>query len=75
LSSEDRSRHVKVVETSIVTDEMLERLVNEWVGRGWELTDIRFVVKESSHRPVMAFLFFVRHGTPPEGDPDHGPRG
>ncbi len=53
----------KVVETSSVTDEVLERLTNQWVKQGWVLEDIRFVVKESSHRPVMAFLFFTRHKT------------
>ncbi len=61
-----------------MTDEVLERLVNEGVRQGWELCDIRFVVKESSHRPVMAFLFFVRHGAgglPEEGGAGHAPEG
>lgn len=50
----------RVVETSTVTDEELERLINELVCLGWELEDVRFVTKESSRRPAMAFLFFVR---------------
>jgi hypothetical protein len=60
LSSDDRSFEYKVVETSSVTDEVLERLTNQWVLKGWRLEDIRFVAKESSHRPAMAFLFFTR---------------
>jgi hypothetical protein len=50
----------KVVETSTVVDEVLEGLINEWVTQGWSLEDIRFVVKDSSHRPVMAFILFTR---------------
>ncbi|MBW2038204.1 MAG: DUF4177 domain-containing protein [Deltaproteobacteria bacterium] len=50
----------KVVETSIVTDDVLEKILNEWVGKGWNFDGIHFVVKESSKRPSMAFLFFVR---------------
>lgn len=50
----------KVVETSIVTDDVLERIVNEWVEKGWSFDGIHFVVKESSQRPSMAFVFFVR---------------
>jgi hypothetical protein len=50
----------KVVETSAVVDEVLEALINEWVAQGWSLEDIRFVVKESSHRPSMAFILFTR---------------
>ncbi len=50
----------KFVETSVVTDETLERLVNEWVGQGWQLDGIHFVTAPSSKRPVMAFLAFTR---------------
>lgn len=50
----------KVVETSTVTDDVLERIVNEWVGKGWNFDGIHFVVKESSRRPSMAFVFFIR---------------
>jgi hypothetical protein len=57
----------KVVETSVVTDDVLEQLLNEWSSRGWRFEDIRFVAKDSSRRPVMAFLFFTRHGTAEEG--------
>jgi len=50
----------KFVELSTVTDETLEQAVNEWVARGWELDDIRFVVTEHSRRPAMAFVSFKR---------------
>ena len=52
--------HYKVVETSRVTDEELERILNEQVPRGWQLEGIRFAMHESSKRPTMAFLFFTR---------------
>ena len=43
-----------------VTDEELERILNEQLPRGWELEGIRFAMHESSKRPTMAFLFFTR---------------
>jgi hypothetical protein len=50
----------KVVETSIVTDEELERIINETVSKGWSLDGIQFAMRESSRRPSMAFLLFTR---------------
>jgi len=50
----------KFVETAIVTDEVLEKIVNEHVGQGWQLDGIHFVTAPSSKRPVMAFLAFTR---------------
>jgi hypothetical protein len=49
----------KFVEVSPVTDETLEAAVNEWVGKGWELEGIRFVVPEHAKRPHLAFVSFV----------------
>ncbi len=51
----------KFVELSIVTDESLEEIVNKWVGDGWHLDAIRFVVTEHSRRPAMAFISFLRN--------------
>jgi len=51
----------KFVELSIVTDESLEEIVNKWVGEGWHLDAIRFVVTEHSRRPAMAFISFLRN--------------
>ena len=50
----------KFVELTIVTDEMLGECVNEWVGQGWALEGIRFVMTEHSKRPAMAFVSFTR---------------
>ncbi len=50
----------KVVETSIVTDDQLEGIINEWVERGWLFEGIHFVIREASRRPSMAFLMFTR---------------
>ncbi len=50
----------KVAETSIVTDDQLEGIINEWVGSGWSFDGIHFVIRESSRRPSMAFLLFTR---------------
>lgn len=50
----------KVVEVTTVTDEELERVINEWVGKGWSLDNIQFAMRESSKRPAMAFVIFTR---------------
>ena len=50
----------KVVETSTVTDEELEKILNEWTGRGFVFESIQFVMAVSSKRPTMAFLFFTK---------------
>jgi hypothetical protein len=54
------SLQYKFVELSIVTDESLEECVNAWIPQGWTLEGIRFVVKEESKRPTMAFVSFTR---------------
>ena len=50
----------KVVEISVVTDESLEAVLNEWTARGWQFDSVQFVVREASKRPSMAFVFFTR---------------
>ena len=50
----------KVVETSSVTDETLERIINEYVSKGWTFDGIQFAMRDSSKRPSMAFLIFTR---------------
>jgi len=65
----------KFVELSIVTDESIEATVNAWIKQGWQWDGIRFVVTESSRRPGMAFVSFVREApedadsTPPRTKP------
>lgn len=59
-SSIDGPVEYKFVETSVVDDQTLERIVNEWVGQGWQLDGIHFVNAPTSKRPVMAFVAFTR---------------
>ena len=50
----------KFVELSVVTDERIEQVVNQWTAEGWTLDGIRFAMSDSSRRPAMAFISFVR---------------
>jgi hypothetical protein len=52
----------KVVETSTVTDDELERIINDTVALGWNLDGVQFAMRESSKRPSMAFVMFTRPG-------------
>lgn len=54
------SLHYKVVETSEVNDDELERILNEWVGQGWTFEGFHFAMRDSSKRPSMAFVTFTR---------------
>jgi hypothetical protein len=56
----------KFVEVTPVTDDSLTTAVNEWVQQGWTLEGIRFITSESSRRPQMAFVTFVRDPDKPE---------
>ncbi len=57
---QDRTIIYKVVEIQVVTDEEMEKALNEWTRRGWQFDSIQFVVRENSRRPSMAFLLFVQ---------------
>jgi hypothetical protein len=50
----------KVIETSEVTGESLEGILNRWTEEGWRYDGMQFVVKESARRPSMAFILFVK---------------
>jgi hypothetical protein len=50
----------KVVETSDVSEDALERILNEWTARGWRFEMMQFAMRDSSKRPAMAFVTFVR---------------
>jgi hypothetical protein len=50
----------KIVEVATVTDEELEKVVNEWSAQGWRFEGMHFAMRESSRRPSMAFLAFTR---------------
>jgi hypothetical protein len=58
----------KVVETSVVTDESLEAIINDWIGKGWQFDGIQFAMRESSKRPAMAFVIFTREAASPAGE-------
>jgi len=58
--------HVR--EISVVTDEEIQKVLNNEVRQGWAFDDIKFVVREASRRPSMAFLVFVRNLPPADQD-------
>jgi hypothetical protein len=50
----------KVVEISTVTEDEIERILNEWASQGWSYDGMQFAMRESSKRPSMAFITFTR---------------
>ncbi len=56
------STEYKVVEISTVTDEEIQKVLNEWVGQGWTYDGMQFAMRDSSKRPSMAFVTFTRSG-------------
>jgi len=58
----------KVVEISTVTDETIESVINEWVAQGWVYDGLQFAMRDSSPRPCMAFVTFVRERELSGGD-------
>lgn len=50
----------KVIELSNVTEEAIEEALNEWIVKGWRFDGMQFAMRESSRRPAMAFLLFIR---------------
>lgn len=50
----------KVVETSDVSAESLEKILNEWSALGWRFEMMQFAMRDASKRPAMAFVTFVR---------------
>ncbi len=55
----------RVVEVAPVGEESLERALNERAAEGWSVESVHFVMREGSHRPAMAYLFFTRTGARP----------
>lgn len=58
----------KVVETSTVTDESLEAIINDYVGQGWQFDGMQFAMRDASKRPAMAFVLFTRKEPDPQAD-------
>ncbi len=54
----------KVIETSDVTAESLEEILNERTKEGWRFDGMQFVVKESARRPTMVFVLFAKKDDP-----------
>jgi hypothetical protein len=52
----------RVVEVSPVAEDTLERALNERAAEGWRFDSIHFVLREGSHRPALAYLFFSPGG-------------
>ena len=52
--------HYKVVELTVVSGEEIEKALNAWTAEGWTFDTMQFAMRDSSHRPSMAFLTFVR---------------
>jgi hypothetical protein len=50
----------KVVETSDVSDESLEKILNESTAEGWRFDMMQFAMRDASKRPAMAFVTFTR---------------
>lgn len=50
----------KVVEVSVVVDDVIEAQLNQWCNQGWQLDDIRFVTQDGVRRPTFAFILFTR---------------
>lgn len=50
----------KVIEASEVTDESLEKILNDASEDGWKLDTMQFAMRDSSRRPSMAFVIFTR---------------
>jgi hypothetical protein len=58
--SEGDAIEYRVVELVTVTDEEIERALNEVTAEGWHFDGMHFAMRESSKRPSMAFLTFTR---------------
>ena len=50
----------KVVELGLVSDEEIETALNEWTAKGWTFDSMQFAMRDSSKRPAMAFITFIR---------------
>ena len=57
------SLRYKVVELGTVTDEEIERALNDWTAEGWQFDTMQFAMRDSSKRPSMAFVTFTREET------------
>jgi hypothetical protein len=54
------SLRYKVVEIATVTDDEIEKTLNQWTAEGWQFETMQFAMRDSSKRPSMAFVTFTR---------------
>ena len=54
------SLRYKVVEIAMVTDEAIEKALNDWAREGWTFDTMQFAMRDNSKRPSMAFVTFTR---------------
>jgi len=54
------SLRYKVVEIGTVTDDEIEKALNEWTAEGGRFDTMQFAMRDSSKRPSMAFVTFTR---------------
>jgi len=59
--AKDSDIEFKIKECSVVTDEALEKIINDFVNLGWTFESVQFAMHESSKRPAMAFVMFTRN--------------
>jgi hypothetical protein len=64
VTASSSASEYKIVEVSTVTDEELEKVVNDWTKQGWQFEGFHFAMRESSKRPAMAFVMFTRTARP-----------
>jgi len=65
----------KVVEVSPVGEDTLERALDRSTAEGFDFQSIHFVMREGSHRPAMAYLFFLsRQAEGPRAEGRGAPR-
>lgn len=58
----------KVVELGMVSAEDIENTLNKWTAKGWTFDCIQFAMRDSSKRPAMAFVTFVRDDDEQQGE-------
>jgi hypothetical protein len=58
----------KVIELSMVSDQEIEAVLNEWSAKGWTFDSMQFAMRDSSKRPAMAFITFIRSDSADESE-------
>ena len=59
----------KVVEIGTVTEDEIEKILNNWSAKGWNFDGLQFAMRDSSKRPAMAFALFTQNSSCEEEQP------